>query len=147
MKVVYMGTPDFAVAPLEKIIEDGHEVLLCITQPDREKGRGKEVAFSPVKECSIKHNIPVFQPLKIKDAEAVLAADERDEGHVNSVKYTDDVISFPIGTDVTIDDNGKVVIGYTKKTINPGDYVGVYLGDLPMIYLVLNSISYFAKTM
>lgn len=71
MKIVYMGTPDFAVAPLEKIIEDGHEVILCVTQPDREKGRGKEVAFSPVKECALKHDIPVFQPLKIKEADAV----------------------------------------------------------------------------
>ena len=71
MKIVYMGTPDFAVAPLEKIIEDGHEVILCVTQPDREKGRGKELAFSPVKECAIKHNIPVFQPLKIKEADAI----------------------------------------------------------------------------
>lgn len=71
MKIVYMGTPDFAVGPLESIIEAGHEVILVVTQPDREKGRGKEVVFSPVKECAVAHNIPVFQPEKIKKAEEV----------------------------------------------------------------------------
>lgn len=66
-----MGTPDFAVNPLEKIIECGHEVVLVVTQPDREKGRGREVVFSPVKECALKHGLNVFQPLKIKESEAV----------------------------------------------------------------------------
>lgn len=71
MKVVFMGTPDFAVGALEAIIEAGHEVVLVVTQPDRQKGRGKEVQYSPVKECALKHNIEVFQPLKIKEAAAV----------------------------------------------------------------------------
>ena len=71
MKVVFMGTPDFAVGALEKIIEAGHEVTLVVTQPDREKGRGKELAFSPVKECAVKHGIDVFQPLKIRLPENV----------------------------------------------------------------------------
>lgn len=71
MKIVYMGTPDFAVAPLEAIISAGHEVTAVVTQPDKQKGRGKEVQMTPVKECALKHNIPVFQPIKIKEAEAV----------------------------------------------------------------------------
>lgn len=71
MKIVFMGTPDFAVAPLEAIIKAGHEVTLCVTQPDRMKGRGKEISMSPVKECALKHGIPVFQPEKIKAPEAV----------------------------------------------------------------------------
>ena len=71
MKIVYMGTPDFAVAPLQSIIDAGHEVVLVVTQPDREKGRGREVVFSPVKECALKNNIPVFQPVKIKTEEAI----------------------------------------------------------------------------
>ena len=71
MKVIYMGTPDFAVEPLERIIEEGFEVTLVVTQPDRVKGRGREVAMSPVKECALKHNIPVFQPVKIRESEAV----------------------------------------------------------------------------
>lgn len=71
MKVVYMGTPDFAVGPLEAIIEAGHEVTAVVTQPDKPKGRGKEMAASPVKECAVKHGIPVLTPVKIKTAEAV----------------------------------------------------------------------------
>lgn len=67
MKVLFMGTPDFAVPTLEAIIDEGHEVTLVITQPDKMKGRGKKVEYSPVKECAINHDIPVFQPLKVKD--------------------------------------------------------------------------------
>lgn len=71
MKVVYMGTPDFAVGALEAIITAGHQVTAVMTQPDKPKGRGKEVQMSPVKACALKHDIPVFQPVKIKEAEAV----------------------------------------------------------------------------
>ena len=71
MKVIFMGTPDFAAPALDKIVEAGHEVVLCVTQPDRQRGRGKEVSFCPVKECAVKHGIPVFQPEKIKTAESV----------------------------------------------------------------------------
>lgn len=71
MKIVYMGTPDFAVAPLEAIIKAGHEVTLAVTQPDKQKGRGKEMQATPVKECALKHGIPVFQPLKIREAQSV----------------------------------------------------------------------------
>ncbi len=71
MKVIYMGTPDFAVGALESIIEAGHEVVLVVTQPDKPKGRGKEMQMTPVKKCAIKYDIPVFQPIKIKEQEAV----------------------------------------------------------------------------
>lgn len=71
MKVVYMGTPDFAVGALEALIEAGHQVTAVVTQPDKPKGRGKEVQMSPVKACALKYNIPVLQPVKIKEAEAV----------------------------------------------------------------------------
>lgn len=71
MKVVYMGTPDFAVAPLEAIIQAGHQVTAVVTQPDKQKGRGKEVQMTPVKECALKHGIPVFQPVRIREQEAV----------------------------------------------------------------------------
>ena len=70
MKIVYLGTPDFAVAPLEAIIRAGHEVTAVVTQPDKQKGRGKEVQMTPVKECALRHGIPVFQPVKIKEPEA-----------------------------------------------------------------------------
>ena len=71
MKIVYMGTPNFSVAPLEAMIEAGHEIVLVVTQPDKPKGRGKEMQMTPVKKCALKNNIPVFQPIKIKEADAV----------------------------------------------------------------------------
>lgn len=71
MDIVYMGTPDFAVPALEKLIEAGHKIMAVVTQPDRQRGRGKEVLYSPVKECALKYGIPVFQPAKIKAPEAV----------------------------------------------------------------------------
>ena len=71
MKIVFMGTPDFSVPCLERLVSDGEEVVGVFTQPDKPKGRGYEMAFSPVKECAIKHNIPVFQPKSMKDGEAL----------------------------------------------------------------------------
>lgn len=71
MNIVFMGTPDFAVSALEAIIEAGHRVKAVVTQPDKPKGRGKEIQMTPVKECAAAHGIPVFQPIRVKDAEAV----------------------------------------------------------------------------
>ena len=68
MRVIFMGTPDFAVGTLEAIIEAGHEVVLAVTQPDKPKGRGKAMQFPPVKECAIAHGIEVFQPVKIRES-------------------------------------------------------------------------------
>ena len=71
MKVVFMGTPDFAVGTLEAIIEAGHEVLLVVTQPDKPKGRSGALQYTPVKECALAHGIEVFQPTKIRLEENV----------------------------------------------------------------------------
>ena len=71
MKVVYMGTPDFAVGPLQAMLSGGVEVLAVVTQPDRPKGRSKELMPSPVKVCAMQHQIPVLQPERIKRPEAV----------------------------------------------------------------------------
>lgn len=71
MKIVFMGTPDFAVGALQAIIEAGHQVVAVVTQPDKPKGRGKEMQMTPVKACAIAHGIPVFQPVKVKTSEAV----------------------------------------------------------------------------
>ena len=73
MRIIYMGTPDFAVAPLEAIIKAGHDVAAVVTQPDKQKGRGKEVQMTPVKQCALAHQIPVLQPVKIKEADSVEA--------------------------------------------------------------------------
>lgn len=71
MNIVFMGTPDFAVNALEAVIEAGHHVTAVVTQPDKPKGRGKEIQITPVKACALQHNIPVFQPVRIKEAESV----------------------------------------------------------------------------
>ena len=71
MKVIFMGTPDFAVNTLEKIIEAGHEVMLVVTQPDKPKGRGNTMQFPPVKECAVSHGLEVFQPVKIREDASV----------------------------------------------------------------------------
>ena len=71
MKIVYMGTPDFAVAPLAALVKNGYEVEAVITQPDKPKGRGKTMMPTPVKEEALKHDIPVLQPVKVRDPEFV----------------------------------------------------------------------------
>lgn len=71
MKVIFMGTPDFSVGTLEALVEAGHEVVLAVTQPDKPKGRGKEMQFTPVKEAALRHDIPIFQPKKVRDPECM----------------------------------------------------------------------------
>lgn len=71
MKVIFMGTPDFAVGALEALLEAGHEVTAVVTQPDKQKGRDRKVQFSPVKECALAHGLTVLQPVRIKAPEAV----------------------------------------------------------------------------
>lgn len=66
MKIVFMGTPDFAVGTLETVISGGHTVSAVVTQPDKPKGRGMEMSASPVKECATKHGIKVLQPERVK---------------------------------------------------------------------------------
>lgn len=67
MRIVFFGTPDFAVASLSKIYESDNQISAVVTAPDKERGRGRKVSFTPVKEYAIKKNIPVFQPIKLKD--------------------------------------------------------------------------------
>ncbi|NME81726.1 methionyl-tRNA formyltransferase [Clostridium sp. SM-530-WT-3G] len=66
MNIVFMGTPDFAVPSLQKLVEK-YNVIAVFTQPDKPKGRGKKMGYSEVKEEALKHNIPVYQPVKLKD--------------------------------------------------------------------------------
>lgn len=67
MRIVYFGTPDFAVAPLAALIEAGHDVCAVVTREDKPKGRGYELQPTPVKEEALKHNIKVLHPAKMKD--------------------------------------------------------------------------------
>ncbi len=69
MRIVFMGTPDFAVPTLEALVNGGHRVLAAVTQPDRPKGRGKAVQMPPVKEKALEYSIPVLQPEKARDPE------------------------------------------------------------------------------
>lgn len=66
MKIVFMGTPDFAVPALKKLAADGHEIALVVTKPDAMKGRGNKVQASAVKECALALSLPVSQPEKVK---------------------------------------------------------------------------------
>ncbi len=71
MKVVFMGTPEFSVPTLQTLIESEHEVIAVVTQPDKPKGRGKAVLYTPVKEKALEYHIPVYQPVKVKNPEFV----------------------------------------------------------------------------
>lgn len=71
MKVIFMGTPDFSTGVLESIIEAGHEVTAVVTQPDKPKGRGHEMQFTPVKETALKYGLTVLQPKRVKAPEVI----------------------------------------------------------------------------
>lgn len=69
LKIIFAGTPDFAVPALAALIEAGHHIVLVLTQPDRPSGRGMKLKASPVKELALQHNIAVFQPETLKDVD------------------------------------------------------------------------------
>lgn len=71
MRIVFMGTPDIAATCLKKLLADGCQVVGVYTQPDRPKNRGMKLAFSPVKEVALSHDLPVFQPESFRDEETV----------------------------------------------------------------------------
>jgi len=71
LRIVFMGTPEFAIPSLEMLVREGYEVAAVVTQPDKPKGRGKKTAMPPVKEFAIKNNIEVLQPSKVKTPEFV----------------------------------------------------------------------------
>ena len=71
MRIVFMGTPDFAVPTLTALIEGGHEVVAVVTQPDKPKGRGGKMQYTPVKEAALARDIPVYQPKKIREPECI----------------------------------------------------------------------------
>ena len=71
MKIIYMGTPDFAVEPLRRLVEAGKNIVAVVTMPDKPAGRGHKIQFSPVKEYALSVNIPLLQPVNLKDPEFV----------------------------------------------------------------------------
>ncbi len=78
MNVVFMGTPDFSVPTLEMLINEGHTISAVVTQPDRQRGRGKKITMSPVKEVALKHGLTVLQPERVKGNDEFL-------GHIQSL--------------------------------------------------------------
>ena len=70
MRIVFMGTPDFAAASLQKLLDEKFNVVGVFTQPEKPKGRGMEMCFSPVKELALAHDLPVYQPEKMRDGTA-----------------------------------------------------------------------------
>lgn len=99
MRVVFMGTPDFAAASLNELLKQGFNVVGVFTQPDKPKGRGMETGFSPVKEIAVEHNIPVFQPVKMRDGTALKQIEELRPDILAVVAYgrilPDDILAVP----------------------------------------------------
>jgi methionyl-tRNA formyltransferase len=71
LRIIFMGTPDFAVASLEILLEHHFNVVAVVTAPDKPQGRGQKLVHSPVKECALRHNLPVLQPANLKSAEFI----------------------------------------------------------------------------
>ncbi|MCI5741055.1 MAG: methionyl-tRNA formyltransferase, partial [Lachnospiraceae bacterium] len=71
MRIIFMGTPDFAVGTFEALLEAGHEIVLTVTQPDKPKGRSGKLQFPPVKEAAVAHGIEVYQPKRVREPECI----------------------------------------------------------------------------
>lgn len=99
MRIVFMGTPDFAAASLKKLIDDKFDVVGVFTQPDKPKGRGMEMSFSPVKTLALENNIPVFQPTKMRDGTAFEQVKALEPDILVVVAYgrilPDDILALP----------------------------------------------------
>ena len=76
MRILFMGTPDFAVPSLEALIAAGHTVCGVFTQPDKPRNRGMKLQAPPVKVCALAHSIPVYQPVKLRDGAALALIQE-----------------------------------------------------------------------
>ena len=76
LRIVYMGTPDFAVEALRQLVEGGYNVVGVITMPDKPAGRGHKIQYSPVKQYALEQNLPLLQPEKLKDEAFVQALRE-----------------------------------------------------------------------
>lgn len=87
MKILFMGTPDFAVLCLEQMIADGHEIVGVVSQPDKPKGRGHKLMPPPVKTCAAEHGIAVYQPLSLKDQALLPLLKEKNPDLIVVVAY------------------------------------------------------------
>ena len=99
MRILFMGTPDFAVASLKRLVEDGHEICGVFTQPDKPKNRGHKMQFSPVKEYALEQGLTVYQPLKMRDGEAFAIVQELQPELIVVAAYgkilPEDILNYP----------------------------------------------------
>ena len=99
MRIVFMGTPDFASASLKKLIDERFDVVGVFTQPDKPKGRGMELCASPVKELALENGLPVFQPVKMRDGTALAQIKTLEPDILVVVAYgrilPDDILAVP----------------------------------------------------
>ncbi len=99
MKIVFMGTPDFAVPSLQILIEEDYNVLKVVTQPDRPKGRGKKITMPPVKQMALKHNLQVYQPHSLRERETIEILEKLEPDIIIVVAYGNilpkEVLSIP----------------------------------------------------
>ncbi len=99
MRIVFMGTPDFAAASLKKLIDEGFQIAGVFTQPDKPKGRGMQSSYSPVKELALAHGLPVYQPDKLRDGEAFSILQELQPDILAVVAYgrilPEDILALP----------------------------------------------------
>ncbi len=133
MRVVYMGTPDFAVAPLKKLISEGYEVVGAFTQPDKPVGRKAVLTPPPVKVTALENNIPVYQPVSLKNGEGVKLLDELKPDICVVVAYgkilPEDFLNYPKYGCVNI--HGSILPKYRGASpiqcsvLNGDEYAGV----------------------
>lgn len=99
MRIVFMGTPDFASASLKKLIDEKFDVVGVFTQPDKPKGRGMELSASPVKQLALENGLPVFQPVKMRDGTALAQIKALEPDILVVVAYgrilPDDILAVP----------------------------------------------------
>lgn len=99
MRIVFMGTPDFAAASLKKLIDKKHDIAAVFTQPDKPRDRGMKLSYSPVKELALENNIPVYQPTKLRDGTATELIKSLDPDILVVVAYgrilPDDMLEVP----------------------------------------------------
>lgn len=126
MRIVFMGTPDFASASLKKLIDEKFDVVGVFTQPDKPKGRGMELCASPVKELALENGLPVFQPVKMRDGTALAQIKALEPDILVVVAYgrilPDDILAVP---------------KYGAINVH-GSLLPKYRGAAPMQWAVLN---------
>lgn len=150
LRIVYMGTPDFAVAPLRALVEGGYNVVAVVTTPDKPSGRGLKVSESAVKRYAVEAGLPIYQPVKLRDEEFVEAfrALDADLGIVIAFRMLPEIIwaaprlgtfnlhasllpqyrgAAPINRAIM---NGETVTGVTTFLLNPQIDEGAVLGQV-----------------